>query len=71
MALTDKNLYAYCDNNPVMRVDEDGEFWLTALIGGAIGAIVGASAALSGGDAFDIFIGYPCLQMPHRNSRIS
>ena len=26
-ALTDKNLYAYCDNNPVMRVDEDGEFW--------------------------------------------
>ena len=28
MALTDKNLYAYCDNNPVMRVDEDGEFWL-------------------------------------------
>ena len=58
MALTDKNLYAYCDNNPVMRVDEDGEFWLTALIGGAIGAIVGgASAALSGGDAFDIFIG--------------
>ena len=22
-ALTDKNLYAYCDNNPVMRVDEN------------------------------------------------
>ena len=29
MALTDKNLYAYCDNNPVMRVDGDGEFWET------------------------------------------
>ena len=27
--LTDKNLYAYCDNNPVMRVDGDGEFWDT------------------------------------------
>ncbi|MBO7305067.1 MAG: hypothetical protein J6V09_07600, partial [Clostridia bacterium] len=27
-ALTDKNLYAYCDNNPVMRVDNGGEFWL-------------------------------------------
>ena len=26
MAPTDKNLDAYCDNNPVMRVDEDGEF---------------------------------------------
>ena len=25
--LTDKNLYAYCDNNPVMRVDYTGEFW--------------------------------------------
>ena len=28
--LTDKNLYAYCDNNPVARVDGDGEFWETA-----------------------------------------
>ncbi|MBQ8321073.1 MAG: hypothetical protein IJX92_01745, partial [Clostridia bacterium] len=27
MSLTDKNLYAYCDNNPVMRIDEYGEFW--------------------------------------------
>ena len=25
--LTDKNLFAYCDNNPVARVDGDGEFW--------------------------------------------
>ena len=35
-ALTDKNLYAYCDNNPVMRVDGDGEFW-NIVIGAAIG----------------------------------
>ena len=27
--LTDKNLYAYCDNNPVMRVDQGGQFWET------------------------------------------
>ena len=27
MALTDKNLYAYCDNNPITRVDHGGEFW--------------------------------------------
>ena len=26
-ALTDKNLYAYCDNNPVVRTDYDGMFW--------------------------------------------
>ena len=28
-ALTDKNLYAYCDNNPVMRRDDGGQFWET------------------------------------------
>ncbi len=28
-ALTDKNLYAYCDNNPVMRIDYGGQFWGT------------------------------------------
>ena len=27
MGLTDKNLYAYCDNNPVVRVDRGGQFW--------------------------------------------
>ena len=32
-ALTDKNLYAYCDNNPIVRVDGDGEFW--NVLGGA------------------------------------
>ena len=26
-ALTDKNLYAYCDNNPVVRIDIYGEYW--------------------------------------------
>ena len=30
-SLTDKNLYAYCDNNPVMRKDTGGAFWETAL----------------------------------------
>lgn len=38
--LTDKNLYAYCDNNPVMREDKDGEFW-NWVIGAAVGAVVG------------------------------
>ncbi len=55
--LTDKNLYAYCDNNPVMRTDNGGEFW-HLVIGGVIGGIIGGvSAALSGGDAFDIIVG--------------
>lgn len=38
-ALTDKNLYAYCDNNPVMRADHGGEFW-NLLIGAAVGATI-------------------------------
>ena len=37
-ALTDKNLYAYCDNNPVMRTDSDGDFW-QILGGAAIGVV--------------------------------
>jgi len=42
-ALTDKNLYAYCDNNPVMRVDKDGDLWLETLGIMALGGLIGAS----------------------------
>ncbi len=56
-ALTDKNLYSYCDNNPVVRIDRSGEFW-NYVIGGAVGAIVGGvSAAISGGDWRSIALG--------------
>lgn len=47
-ALTDKNLFAYCDNNPVMRVDEDGEFWLELgimVVGGLVGAVFNSIAS--------------------------
>ena len=27
----DKNLYGYCDNNPVVRVDVEGEIWVAAI----------------------------------------
>ena len=36
--VTDKNLFAYCDNNPVMRSDQGGRFWNIV-----IGAVVGAT----------------------------
>ena len=36
--LTDKNLYAYCDSNPIMRQDHNGEFW-HVLIGAGVGII--------------------------------
>ena len=38
--LTDKNLYAYCDNNPVTRKDENGDFWLAALIVSVVVSVV-------------------------------
>ena len=43
--LYDKNLFAYCDNNPVMRVDVGGEFWhivAGTVIGGLISGITSA-----------------------------
>ena len=38
--LADKNLYAYCDNNPIMRTDDGGEFW-NVIAGAVVGAVVG------------------------------
>ena len=54
----DKNLFAYCDGNPVNRVDDGGEFWEElALIGdgifkgalffGAVALVVTATAAIT------------------------
>ena len=39
MGLTDKNLYAYCDNNPVIRVDDGGDFW-HIVVGAVAGALI-------------------------------
>ena len=55
--LYDNNLYSYCDNNPVMRVDDGGKFW-NFIIGGVVGGIAGGViAAINGGDISDIVIG--------------
>lgn len=35
-AFSDKNLYAYCDNNPVLRIDEGGKCW-HIIAGAALG----------------------------------
>lgn len=29
---TDKNLFAYCGNNPVMRFDDGGKLWFSAFL---------------------------------------
>lgn len=36
--LTDKNLFSYCDNNPITREDSDGDFWGQAAFAG-VGAL--------------------------------
>lgn len=45
--ISDKNLFAYCGNNLVMRADADGEFW-HIVAGATIGAVVcGLSSIIS------------------------
>ena len=41
----DKNVFAYCDNNPLNRVDEDGECW-DIIIGGIVGGIVSGASSI-------------------------
>ena len=54
------NMFAYCQNNPVMLGDENGEIagWLVrAIVGAAVGAVAGAISALAtGGSAKDVLI---------------
>ena len=45
------NMFAYCENNPIMRTDETGEFW-NIVIGAAIGVAfdMGIQLVNNGGD---------------------
>jgi len=42
---TDKNLIIYCDNNPVTRVDEDGDFW-NVIAGAVVGGVVSFASSV-------------------------
>ena len=46
------NLFAYCDNNPVMNSDPEGTF-VSTILGGIFGAIWGAVGALMSGENLD------------------
>ena len=53
---TDKNLYAYCDNNPLVRVDNEGDVW-HIIIGAVVGAAISAvTAAVKGEDGATIAV---------------
>ncbi len=52
------NLFAYCENNPVMRTDPYGNGWLGVIIGAVCGAVVGAAygalnALVTGGNLIE------------------
>ena len=50
------NMFAYCGNNPVIRVDESGKFFFTVL-GAVIGGITGALNAAAKKEGEDIWTG--------------
>ena len=53
--LGEKNLYAYCDDNPITRVDADGQCWnilVGAVIGAAVNVITGGIAAAVTGQKY-------------------
>lgn len=47
--ITDKNYFAYCDNNPINRNDDGGEFW-NIVVGAIVGGVV--SAAITAVDSY-------------------
>ena len=52
--LYSKNLYVYCDNNPVIREDIQGYFPIPCIVGAVVGAVVsGFSYVLSSGGEID------------------
>ena len=64
--LLGSNMFAYCNNNPVMGTDETGRGWLGALIGGVCGAVVGATygvlnALISGSDMAATVVEYAVI----------
>ena len=53
--LGEKNLYAYCDDNPITRVDGDGQCWnilAGAVIGAAMNVLAGGVAAAVTGQEY-------------------
>ena len=46
------NMFAYCNNNPVIASDENGE-WLNLVVGAIVGAVVNTAAAILEGKPID------------------
>ena len=58
--VTDKNLFLYCDNNPIVRADLGGDVW-NVIIGAVVGAAVGGfSTFINGGSTSEIVLSIVC-----------
>ena len=44
--LHNRNLYVYCDGNPITRKDDSGEVWIAAAIGFAVGAVTSVATQM-------------------------
>ena len=49
---TGNNMYVYCGNNPVSRIDESGYFWLEAIVGAAVNVATTFIAAKVTGQSY-------------------
>ncbi len=59
-SIRDKNLFSYCNSNPICRADSTGHFWnvvIGAVVGGAIGGIC---TALTGGSKSEVVVSVLC-----------
>ena len=45
------NLYSYCNNNPVMHRDDDGDSWWKWLVGAVVVAVAAVAVVVTGGAA--------------------
>ena len=50
--LTGNNMFAYCGNNPVVRKDSTGAFWLSALVGAVVNVVTTFVAAKATGQEY-------------------
>ena len=50
--LHNRNLYAYCDGNPLTRRDDNGKMWLVAAAAFAVGTVASVATQMMGGKSF-------------------
>ena len=58
--LYDQNLFVYCDNNPVMYADNEGDFW-HIVVGAAVGGLSSVASGAIGGAVSSTSLGITAI----------